>query len=337
MSIYRRSLLSLIGAVLALWLGACAKHIQDLAVTIDPVTAASAQKMPSELAYYMDKAYSQRHDVVALPGAGNFRLPIGPTLDKTFQQSLAPLFDRLSVLPNDIYFGPQLMFDYPAYFVAEIRSVAINPTNQGVQLGVNVSIYIRGRRKIGEAQVAATTSAASLERASLSEADRKVLGSGDAKEIMALVVRQACHEVVAEFLKVMPSLVKVAQHKGEAVFVGPYQLPLTVDFKAGNPTRLVDTQSLNDLNRVVEVLEKNPALRLRVEVHAFDHLGQVGEFPPKILGPERAKVLRQFLEKAGISSSRIEAISHEEQFPVGDNRTQAGWDRNDRVDFVVLR
>jgi len=55
-----------------------------------------------------------------------------------------------------------------------------------------------------------------------------------------------------------------------------------------------------------------------------------------VLGDRRAKTVRDYLFAFGIGSERIETISYGEERPVSFEKTEEGWQKNRRAQFVVL-
>lgn len=53
------------------------------------------------------------------------------------------------------------------------------------------------------------------------------------------------------------------------------------------------------------------------------------------LGERRAEVTKSFLEKAGVSSSRLETVSYGEERPFAQGHDEAAWEKNRRAHFVV--
>ncbi len=53
------------------------------------------------------------------------------------------------------------------------------------------------------------------------------------------------------------------------------------------------------------------------------------------LGERRAEVTKSFLEKAGVSTSRLETVSYGEERPFAPGHDEAAWAKNRRAHFVV--
>jgi len=322
-------------AALMLLGGACSAHIRDLSLA--PVAAkAGTPPIPLEVAYFMDEKSLATTDVANLGEEGNVRVGVGRLVDASFRGTLAAIFQTVSVPEANPFSRPQWTFEYPGYVIPSFREVAINGANQETQVSVIVSFYMRGRRKVGEAFLSAQTSRFTIDQAQLSEDERKEFASGSREAILAMSMRQSVRSLCEQLVQARRDLLASAPYKGGLVLAGPLLLPVGVDFEPGDTTRIVPN-ALADLNKVAAVLQKSTKVRIRIEVHAFDHLGSVSEKPPKILAPERATILRRFFQQADIAASRVEAVSLEDFFPIADNTTPEGWDRNDRIDFVVLK
>jgi len=90
------------------------------------------------------------------------------------------------------------------------------------------------------------------------------------------------------------------------------------------------SQYENLLNEVIEVLKKNPGLKIVVEGHTDD----VGSDDNNLaLSQARADSVRDYLVSHGIDSSRISAKGYGESKPVADNGTEAGRAENRRVEL----
>ncbi len=323
-----------VAALLAL-AGACSAHIRDL--SLGPAAAkAGGPPIPLEIAYFMDEKSLGTTDVASLGEEGNVRISVGRLVDASFRETLAGVFQAVSVPEANPFSRPQWTFDYPGYIVPAIREIAINGANQETQISVLVSFYMKGRRKVGEAFLSAKSSRFTIDQARLSEDERKEFSSGSREAILGMSMRQSVRSLCEQFVRARRELLASAPYKGGLVLAGPLLLPLGVDFEPADATRIVPN-ALADLNKVAAILQKRPKERVRIEVHVFDHLGKVGEKTPKMLGPERAVILRRFFQQADITASRVEAVSLEDFFPIADNTTPDGWDKNDRIDFVVLK
>lgn len=78
---------------------------------------------------------------------------------------------------------------------------------------------------------------------------------------------------------------------------------------------------------------KNSLVKILIEGHC-DERGTT-EYN-LVLGDRRAKSVRDYLAAFGIGSERIETVSYGEERPVSFERTEEGFQKNRRAQFVVL-
>ncbi len=91
--------------------------------------------------------------------------------------------------------------------------------------------------------------------------------------------------------------------------------------------------SLGILNRVLESLQRNPKLRLRIEGHTSKDGGRIKNLK---LSRRRALAIRRWLIKQGIHGSRLSAYGFGEDRPIAPNNTAAGRKKNRRVELHFL-
>jgi len=99
-----------------------------------------------------------------------------------------------------------------------------------------------------------------------------------------------------------------------------------------NSARLTPEASTT-LRRVADALRGEPNLRAEIAGHT-DSSGE--DAYNQRLSQERASSVLQFLASQGIEASRLVARGYGETQPVADNGTNAGRERNRRVEFNVL-
>ena len=95
----------------------------------------------------------------------------------------------------------------------------------------------------------------------------------------------------------------------------------------------IRSDSEGKLDRVVSILEANPAVRVRVEGHT-DSTG-----PEKYnlgLSYRRAEAVKGYLTGKGIDANRLSVVGFGEAKPLVSNKTRAGRAVNRRVEFKVL-
>lgn len=103
----------------------------------------------------------------------------------------------------------------------------------------------------------------------------------------------------------------------------------------GTGSSALSEDVLRMLKEVAALLasSKHSALRLCVEGHA-DTLGTPSE--NAALSLERAEAVSKHLESLGVDTSRLSPHGFGSAFPIDDNATDAGRQRNRRVEFLVI-
>jgi hypothetical protein len=86
------------------------------------------------------------------------------------------------------------------------------------------------------------------------------------------------------------------------------------------------------LDEVVELLKKNPQIKLRIEGHT-DTKGKPAKNLP--LSRDRAKAVMDYLTKGGIDASRLSSEGYGQTCPIADNATEQGREKNRRTDFFL--
>lgn len=97
-------------------------------------------------------------------------------------------------------------------------------------------------------------------------------------------------------------------------------------------TARISAQSRPDVNNLVQIMEAYPKLQIRIEGHT-DSTGPDAINDP--LSGARANAVRDALVNAGIRANRITTLGQGDTEPIATNQTEAGRDRNRRVDVVV--
>jgi outer membrane protein OmpA-like peptidoglycan-associated protein len=88
----------------------------------------------------------------------------------------------------------------------------------------------------------------------------------------------------------------------------------------------------SEINRVAGVLNQYPSTLVRVEGHT-DNKGT--DAYNMDLSNRRALAVKNLLVQRGIADSRIEAVAYGETLPVATNDTEAGRQRNRRVEIKI--
>ena len=101
-------------------------------------------------------------------------------------------------------------------------------------------------------------------------------------------------------------------------------------FESGSSILL--PSSFVELNRLVQFLENNTAVRIEIRGHTDD----VGDKKTnQLLSEERATSVLNYLKESGIESERLRAIGFGESMPIADNTTEKGRQQNRRTEFVI--
>ena len=95
---------------------------------------------------------------------------------------------------------------------------------------------------------------------------------------------------------------------------------------------LINKDSFELLDEVVELLKKNPQIKLRIEGHT-DTKGKPAKNLP--LSRDRAKAVMDYLTKGGIDASRLSSEGYGQTCPIADNATEQGREKNRRTDFFL--
>jgi peptidoglycan-associated lipoprotein len=95
----------------------------------------------------------------------------------------------------------------------------------------------------------------------------------------------------------------------------------------------ITEEGIRLLDQKVEVLQKNPAVRLRIEGNADDYGSDEYNM---VLSQRRAAVVNRYFTERGINASRIQIVSNGEEKPLCTERDEGCRSRNRRDEFVVL-
>ena len=94
----------------------------------------------------------------------------------------------------------------------------------------------------------------------------------------------------------------------------------------------IRVRSLPYLSRVAELLVKK-SISLKLAGHT-DAIGS--DAANMILSKNRAESVKNYLVRQGVNTSRIEAIGYGESQPIATNKTDAGRQKNRRVEFTIF-
>ena len=101
-----------------------------------------------------------------------------------------------------------------------------------------------------------------------------------------------------------------------------------VNFESGNSN--INKKSKSILNSIVDVLKKNPNYKLDIK----EYTDTDGDENMNLrLSDSRAKIVKKYLTKRGISDKRLFTKGYGEQNPIADNNTEEGKAKNRRVEL----
>jgi outer membrane protein OmpA-like peptidoglycan-associated protein len=89
----------------------------------------------------------------------------------------------------------------------------------------------------------------------------------------------------------------------------------------------------SEIDRVSGVLNQYPETFIRVEGHT-DSVGS--DANNMTLSQRRASAVRDLLVQRGVAESRMEVVGYGESVPVATNDTEAGRQRNRRVEMKIV-
>ena len=96
---------------------------------------------------------------------------------------------------------------------------------------------------------------------------------------------------------------------------------------------ILTTSSYEELNRLNEILQENPLMRIEISGHT-DNTGSLSLNLK--LSEDRAKAVVEYLVQKGTERERLEFKGFGPDQPVADNSTPAGRAQNRRVEFKIL-
>jgi len=109
-------------------------------------------------------------------------------------------------------------------------------------------------------------------------------------------------------------------------------VPMREIFFAVNSDSLLP-DSHPELDRVLDLLQRYPALRIEIGGHTND---RCSENYCRELSRKRARSVARYLYNSGLDSERVRWVGYGSEQPVADNETEEGRSRNQRVEFKVL-
>ena len=96
---------------------------------------------------------------------------------------------------------------------------------------------------------------------------------------------------------------------------------------------VIEPVSLTELDRVVEILQSDSTLRLRIEGYTDSEGPDARELA---LSNRRARSVYRYLVKKGIAPARMDYIGYGKAKPLDTNETPEGMARNRRVEMVLM-
>lgn len=131
---------------------------------------------------------------------------------------------------------------------------------------------------------------------------------------------------LASYREIKRDLLMVKSRKGAVVRLN------NIFFETGSAD--LQSESSSELDRVVEMLQKNPGMRIEIAGHTDD----VGDKTSNLsLSKNRAVSVREYLLEKGISENRLLSKGFGETKPVTSNKTDDGRAQNRRVEFRILQ
>ena len=96
---------------------------------------------------------------------------------------------------------------------------------------------------------------------------------------------------------------------------------------------VIEEISLNELDRVVSILQSDTVLRLRIEGYTDSEGTDARNLN---LSNRRAKAVEKYMEKQGIPASRMDFIGYGNTKPLASNDTPEGMAKNRRVEMILM-
>jgi outer membrane protein OmpA-like peptidoglycan-associated protein len=104
---------------------------------------------------------------------------------------------------------------------------------------------------------------------------------------------------------------------------------LYINFDTGKAELKADGKAV--VKEIVAMLKLAPQLKIEIGGHT-DNVGSPAS--NKTLSDARAKTVMTSIVAGGIAANRLTAAGYGQEYPIGDNRTDAGRAKNRRVELV---
>ena len=96
----------------------------------------------------------------------------------------------------------------------------------------------------------------------------------------------------------------------------------------------IKPESMKEINRIKDIMQKNPKVRYEVQGHT-DSVGDPAS--NQRLSERRAQAIVDKMVELGVSRSRLVPVGKGESEPISSNATEEGRAKNRRVVFVVIK
>ncbi len=100
-----------------------------------------------------------------------------------------------------------------------------------------------------------------------------------------------------------------------------------------NSFTLNETNNDSLKNQLLPLINSNSKITIIVEGHCDERGSSLYN---KKLGKKRAEMVKKFLVKAGVKSSKISAVSYGENKPLDLGHDENAWSKNRRVEIVLF-
>lgn len=127
------------------------------------------------------------------------------------------------------------------------------------------------------------------------------------------------------FAKIERNLYLVPIEKGQRITLN------NIFFNFGEYELL--TASFSELNRIVNLLENNENLVIKINGHT-DNVGSIEE--NQVLSEKRANAVKTYLISKGISQNRLQTQGYGKSKPITNNESEEARRRNRRVEFEII-
>lgn len=106
-----------------------------------------------------------------------------------------------------------------------------------------------------------------------------------------------------------------------------------------NMSAVIKDDNIEHLNKVIEVMNADPALKLEVIAHCdkSEYAKIDVDDRAKDLTSNRAKAVVDFLVKGGVAKERMNVVVKNDQEPVSDEMSELGMAKNRRIEFKATK